>query len=120
MVIVLYWLFDAKPGTFSPEDHKTSQVQRMNGPKGHSCLWQMCDGKDEWSHLVTNSCPFYSSKYIPTGDEVLDVYTEIKLGKNKSFQNPASYLCSSKLSYPKIVLPYCILRSTRGRSHITP
>ena len=30
------------------------------------------------------------------------------------------FLDSSKLSYPKIVLQYCILRSTWGRSHITP
>ena len=38
----------------------------------------MCDGRDEWSHLLTNSCPFYSSKYIPTGDKVMDVYLFIQ------------------------------------------
>ena len=36
------------------------------------------------------------------------------------FTKQAQLVASSKLSYPKIVLQYYVLRSTRGRSQITP
>ena len=74
----------------SNQPHKFRE-RDMNGPKDRSCLWPMCDGRDEWSHLVTNSCPFYSSKYIPTGDEIKDVclfIQKLNWERTKVFKTP--------------------------------
>ena len=75
---------------------KTTQPHRfrerdMASPKDRSCLWPMCSGRDEWSHLVNNECDFYSSKFVSTGDEIMDVCVfiqKINLERTKIFKTP--------------------------------
>ena len=75
---------------------KTTQphlmLQRnMASMSDRSCLWQQCDKLDSWSHLK-EGCPFYVTKYIDSGNPVLDTAQFIKRLSAERIRNHAQSL----------------------------